>query len=42
MVQWLPSEKMDQATRVQILDEAVYISHGTYALGKGMNHPLLP
>ena len=28
---------MDIATRVQILDEAVCISHSTHNLGKGMN-----
>ena len=32
---------MDTATRVQILDEAVYISHCAITLGKGMNPALL-
>ena len=31
---------MDTATRVQILDEAVCISHSDNALGKGM-HPTI-
>ena len=29
-------------TRVQILDEAVYIVHSTNTLGKGMNPTILP
>ena len=33
---------MDTVTRVQILDETDCISHGTYALGKGMNPIILP
>ena len=33
---------MDTATRVQIQDEADYISHSTYTLGKGMNPIILP
>ena len=33
---------MDTATRVQILDEADCISHGTNTLGKGMNPIILP
>ena len=37
MVQWLSSKKMDIAKRVQILDEAVCISHSVNILGKGMN-----
>ena len=28
---------MDMATQVQILNKAVYISHSTNTLGKGMN-----
>ena len=34
--------EMDTATRVQILDEADYISHSTNTLGKGMNPIILP
>ena len=34
--------EMDPATRVQILDEADYISHSTNTLGKGMNPIILP
>ena len=33
---------MNTATRVQILDEADYISHSTNTLGKGMNPIILP
>ena len=33
---------MDTATRVQILDETVCISHSTKNLGKGMNPIILP
>ena len=32
---------MDKATRVQILDKAVCISHDAYTLGKGMNLTIL-
>ena len=32
---------MDKAIQVQIQDKAVYISHWTNTLGKGMN-PILP
>ena len=32
---------MDIATRVQILDEPVYISHSINTLGKGMNPTIL-
>ena len=32
---------MDMATRVQILDEADYISQNTNTLGKGMNPTIL-
>ena len=35
-------KEMDTATRVQILDEADYISHSTNTLGKGMNPIILP
>ena len=38
---WISLE-MDTATRVQILDEADYISHSTNTLGKGMNPIILP
>ena len=31
------SEELDTAMRVQILDEAVYISHSVNTLWKGMN-----
>ena len=34
--------EMDTATRVQILDEADYISHITNTFGKGMNSIILP
>ena len=34
--------KMDKATRVQILDEAVYISQSANFLGKTINPNLLP
>ena len=33
---------MDTATRVQDLNEAVYISHGVSTLRKGMNLTFLP
>ena len=33
---------MDTVKRVQILDEADCISHGTNTLGKGMNLIILP
>ena len=33
---------MDTPTRIQILDEADYISHSTNTLGKGMNPIILP
>ena len=33
---------MDMAIRVQILDEADYISHNTETLVKGMNPIILP
>ena len=32
---------MDKAIRVQTLDEAVYISHNTDILGKGMHATVL-
>ena len=34
--------RVDTTTRVQILDEADYISHSTNTLGKGMNPNILP
>ena len=34
VVQWLSSQDMDKATRVQILDETDCISHSTNTLGK--------
>ena len=42
VVQWLSSQKMDTATRVQILDETDCISHSSNTLGKGMNPIILP
>ena len=33
---------MEMATRVQMLDEAVCISHSTNTLDKGMNPTILP
>ena len=33
---------MDMATQVQILDEAVCISHSVNILGKGINPIILP
>ena len=33
---------MDTTTRVQIQDEADYISHSANTLGKGMNPIILP
>ena len=43
LVQWLPFWEMDTVTRVQVLDQAVCISHSTKILGKSI-HPsiLLP
>ena len=41
-VHFLPSQKMDTATRVQILAETNCISHSTNTLGKGMNPIILP
>ena len=32
MVKWLPLEEIDTTTPLQILDMAVYISHGAYTL----------
>ena len=37
VVYWLSSKKMDTVTRVQILDEAVFISHCPNSLGKCVN-----
>ena len=42
VVDWLLSQEMDTATRVQILDETDCISHSTNTLGKGMNPIILP
>ena len=33
---------MDKATQVQILDEAICISHSANTLGKGVNSTILP
>ena len=33
---------MDMATRIQILDKAIYISHRANTLGQGMNATILP
>ena len=33
---------MNMDTQVQILDEAIYISHSTYTFGQGMNPIILP
>ena len=41
-MQWLSSQEMNTATRVQILDETHCISHSTNTLGKGMNPIILP
>ena len=42
VVQWLSSLEMDTATRVQILDETVGVSHCANTLRKGMNSIILP
>ena len=42
VVQWLSSQDMDTATRVQILDLIDCISHSTNTLGKGMNPKYSP
>ena len=42
VVEWLSSQEIDSATRVQILDETDCISHYTNTLGKGMNPIILP
>ena len=42
VVQWLSSQDMDTATRVQILDLTDCISHTTNTLGKGMNPKYSP
>ena len=39
---WVSSEEMDTTTRVQILDEMVYISYSTNILGKEMNPTIFP
>ena len=33
---------MDMVTQVEVLDEAICISHGTNTLGKDMNPTILP
>ena len=38
----MPSKEIDKATRVQIFDEAGYISHSANTLGKSMNIIILP
>ena len=38
MVQWISSEEMNTVTLAQILDEAVYISHGANILGNESNY----
>ena len=42
VVRWFLSLEMDSWTRVQILYEAAWISHGTNTFGKGINPPTLP
>ena len=42
MVSWLSLWKMDMATQVQILDEAVCISYSANTIVKGMNPTILP
>ena len=39
---WLLSYEMNPRSRVQILDEADYISHSTYTLGKDMYPTIFP
>ena len=41
VVKWIPSLEMDTVTRVQILDESVYIAHSTHTLGKCINRTIL-
>ena len=36
------SQEMDLDTQVQILDKAIFISHWTNTLEKGMNPTILP
>ena len=38
VVWWLSSKEMDTMTLVQILDEAVCISHFANTFGEGMNY----
>ena len=40
--EWLSSQEMDTAIRVQILDKTDCISHSTNTLGKGMNSIIPP
>ena len=42
VVQWLSLKETDTATQVQILDEAVCISHTVNTSGKGMNSTIFP
>ena len=42
VVQRLLSEDLDTVTQIQILHEAVNISHSAYTLRKGMNPIILP
>ena len=42
VVQWLSSQDMDTATRVQILEETDCISHSTNTRGRGKNPNILP
>ena len=40
-MRWLLSSKMDMVTKVQFLDEAVWISHSTNTFRKGGNPTIL-
>ena len=42
MVSWLSSQEVDRTKRVQILDEAVCISHSGDTLCKDVNPSILP
>ena len=39
---WLSSQETDTANRVEILDEALWVSYSTNILKKGMNPTILP
>ena len=41
VAQWLSSKEMDTANWVQLLEDAVYISHKAKILGKSMNPIIL-